>query len=142
MAAFGELHPTVLKTLDVEGPVYAFEIRVEAIPEPKKKAVKTKPALALSPFMPLTRDFAFVVSRDTPAADVARAAAGADRALITVARVFDVYEGAGVPEGSKSVAVEVTVQPRERTLTDADIEALSGKIVAAAAKAVAAKLRG
>ncbi len=124
------------------GPVFAFEIRLEAIPEAKKKAVKTKPALVLSPFMPLTRDFAFVVARDTPAADVARAAASADRALIAGARVFDVYEGAGVPEGSKSVAVEVTVQPRERTLTDADIEALSGKIVAAAAKAVGAKLRG
>ena len=142
VASFGEIHPTALKTLDVEGPVYAFEIRLEAIPEGKKKAVKTRPALSLSSFMPLSRDFAFVVSQSTPAADVARAASSADRALIADARVFDVYEGAGVPEGFKSVAVEVTVQPRERTLTDADIEALSAKIVAAAAKAVGAKLRG
>jgi phenylalanyl-tRNA synthetase beta chain len=142
VAAFGEIHPTALKTLDVEGPVFAFEIRLEAIPDAKKKAVKTKAALSLSPFMPLTRDFAFVVPRDTAAGEVARAAVSADRSLIASARVFDVYEGAGVPEGSKSVAVEVTVQPRERTLTDADIEALSAKIVAAAAKAVGAKLRG
>jgi phenylalanyl-tRNA synthetase beta chain len=141
IATFGEIHPAVLKALDVEGPIYAFEIAVEAIPEPKKKAAKTKSALALSPLMPLSRDFAFLVGRDTPAADVAKAAASADRALISQARVFDVYEGAGVPESQKSVAVEVTIQPRERTLAEADIEALSARIVAAAAKAVGAKLR-
>jgi phenylalanyl-tRNA synthetase beta chain len=95
----------------------------------------------LSPFMPLTRDFAFVVARQTPAGDLSRAVAGADRALIASARVFDVYEGKGVTEGEKSVAVEVTIQPRERTLADADIEALSAKIITAAAKAVGAKLR-
>src|SRR5579859_202279 len=142
IAAFGEIHPKVLKALDAPDQVYAFEIWLEAIPEPKKKAVKTRPALALSPFMPLTRDFAFVIARDTPAGDLVRAVQSADRALITGARVFDVYEGPGVPEGAKSVAVEVTIQPRDKTLTDAEIEALSGRILAAASKATGAKLRG
>ena len=142
IAAFGEIHPTILKALDTPGPIYAFELWVEAIPEPKKKAVKTKPALALSPLMPLTRDFAFVVAGATPAGDVIRAVHSADRVLIAGARVFDVYEGPGVEAGFKSVAVEVTLQPRDKTLTDAEIEALSSKVVAAAAKSAGAKLRG
>jgi phenylalanyl-tRNA synthetase beta chain len=141
LAAFGEIHPRVLAQLDVEGPILAFEAWLEAIPEGRRKAAKTKPALQLSPFMPLTRDFAFVVARETPAGDLARAVTSADRALISGARVFDVYEGKGVAEGMKSVAVEVTIQPRERTLADADIEALSAKVIAAAAKAVGATLR-
>ena len=142
VASFGEIHPAVLKAMDVEGPVYAFELWLDAIPEPKRKAGKTKPALGLSPFMPLTRDFAFVVDKATPAEDLARAVVGADRMQIVAAEVFDVYEGAGVPEGQRSIAVEVTIQPRDKTLTDAEIEALSAKIVAAAAKAVGATLRG
>jgi len=141
IAEFGEVHPRVLKRLDVEGPVLAFEIDLDALPEPKKKPVKTKPALALSPLMPLTRDFAFVVGADTAAGDLVRAVTGVDKQLIDAVRVFDVYTGPGVPEGSKSVAVEVVLQPREKTLTDAEIEALSGRIVAAAEKAVGAKLR-
>jgi phenylalanyl-tRNA synthetase beta chain len=91
--------------------------------------------------MPLKRDFAFLVSADTPAGDLIRPIQGADKALIAEARVFDVYQGAGVPEGMKSVAVEVVVQPHEKTLTEGEIEGLSGRIVAAAAKAVGAKLR-
>ena len=142
LAEFGELHPKVLAALDVAGPIYGFELWVETIPEPKKKAVKTKPALALSPLMPLARDFAFVVDRETAAGDVARAVQGADRALISGVRVFDVYEGPGVADGKKSVAVEVTLQPREKTLEDIEIEALSLKIVAAAGKAIGAVLRG
>ncbi|MDB5448234.1 MAG: pheT, partial [Phenylobacterium sp.] len=141
VAEFGELHPRVLKTLDAPGPLYGFELNLDALPEPKKKAVKTRPALELSPLMPLTRDFAFVVAADTPAGELVRPILGADKQLIAEARVFDVYQGPGVPEGSKSVAVEVTVQPRDKTLTDAEIEALSARIVAAAEKAVGAKLR-
>ena len=142
LAEFGEIHPKALALLDVAGPIYAFEAWVEAIPEPKKKPVKTRSALALSPLMPLTRDFAFVVARDTPAGDLVRAVQSADRALIAGVRVFDVYEGPGVAEGAKSVAVEVTLQPREKTLEDAEIEALSARIVAAASKSVGAVLRG
>jgi phenylalanyl-tRNA synthetase beta chain len=141
IAEFGELHPRVLKDLDAEGPMLAFELDLGAIPEPKRKPTKTKPALTLSPLMPLSRDFAFLVDEAVPAGEVARPIVAADKALIAGARVFDVYQGKGVPEGQKSVAVEVTVQPTEKTLTDAEIEALSAKIVAAAEKAVGAKLR-
>ncbi len=140
LAEFGELHPAVLKAMDASGPMLAFEIFVEAIPEPKKKSVKTKSALDLSPLMPLSRDFAFLVDDARPAGDLVKAVAGADKALIAGVRVFDLYRGPGVPEGQKSLAVEVTVQPREKTLADAEIEALSARIVAAAEK-VGAKLR-
>lgn len=142
VAEFGELHPRILKAIDADGPMLAFEINLDAIPEPKRKGVKTKPALELSPLMPLRRDFAFLVSADTPAGDLVRPILGADKTLIADARIFDVYAGQGVPEGLKSVAVEVVVQPREKTLTDGEIEGLSGRIVAAAEKAVGAKLRG
>ncbi|HEX4710165.1 phenylalanine--tRNA ligase subunit beta, partial [Phenylobacterium sp.] len=125
VAEFGELHPRVLKDMDAEGPMLAFELDLGAIPEPKKKPTKTKPALALSSLMPLTRDFAFLVASDTPAGELVRPILGADKALIADARVFDVYQGKGVPEGQKSLAVEVTIQPTEKTLTDAEIEAIS-----------------
>jgi len=141
LAEFGELHPRILKAMDADGPVYGFEVVLGSIPAPKVKATKTLPALKLSPFMPLSRDFAFLVDEDKAAGDLVRAAASADKALIADVRVFDVYRGPGVPEGQKSIAVEVTVQPREATLTDAEIEALSAKIVAAAEKAVGARLR-
>ena len=142
LAEFGEFHPSTLKALDVDGPIYGLEIWLEAVPEPKKKTVKTRPALVLSPLMPLTRDFAFLVADGIAAADLVRAVQSADRSLITQVGVFDVYAGPGVAQGEKSVAVEVVIQPREQTLTDADIEALSARIVAAATKAVGARLRG
>ncbi|MGZ6018927.1 MAG: phenylalanine--tRNA ligase subunit beta, partial [Phenylobacterium sp.] len=141
VAEFGELHPRTLKDLDAEGPMLAFELDLGAIPDPKRKPTKTKPALALSDLMPLGRDFAFLVDLAVPAGDVVRPILAADKSLIAGARVFDVYQGKGVPEGQKSVAVEVTVQPTDKTLTDAEIEALSARIVAAAEKAVGAKLR-
>lgn len=141
VAEFGELHPQVLKTLDVAGPMLAFELNIDALPEGKRKAVKTKPALSLSPHMPLSRDFAFVVEEKVAAGDLIRAVAGADKALIAQARVFDVYRGASLGEGVKSLAVEILVQPQDHTLAEAEIEQLSAKVVAAAAKAVGAKLR-
>jgi phenylalanyl-tRNA synthetase beta chain len=141
LAEFGALHPAVLKALDVEGPVLGFEIWLEQVPEPKRKAVKTRPALELSAFMPLTRDFAFVVAERVAAGDLVRAVQGADKALISSARVFDVYQGPGVADGSRSLAVEVVIQPRDHTLAEAEIEALSSRIVAAAEKAVGARLR-
>lgn len=141
VAEFGELHPRLLKALDAEAPMLGFELVLEQIPEPKKKAVKTRPALELSALMPLTRDFAFVVDRATAAGDLVKPIAGVDKQLIAEVRVFDVYEGKGVPEGQKSIALTVTLQPREKTLTDAEIEALSARIVAVAEKATGAKLR-
>lgn len=142
MAEFGQLHPGLLRDMDVDGALYAFELSLDALPEAKKKAAKTRPALDLSPLMPLRRDFAFLMDRDKPAADLVRAARGADKALIADARVFDVYEGKGVPEGKRSIALEVTVQPREKTLTEPEIEALSARVVAAVEKATGGALRG
>ena len=139
---FGELHPRVLEALDVQGPIVAFEILLDDVPPPKAKPTKTKGKLEISEFMPLERDFAFVVDRAVKAGDILRAAQGADRALIAGADVFDVYEGTGVPEGKKSVAVSVTLQPREKTLTDAEIEAVAAKVVAEVSKKTGAALRG
>jgi phenylalanyl-tRNA synthetase beta chain len=140
-AELGELHPAVLAEMDAQGPLYGFELVLDALPEPKRKPTKTKPALDLSPLMPVRRDFAFVAEKALAAGDLVRAVAGADKALIVEARVFDRYEGPGVPEGKVSLAVEVTLQPREKTLTDAEIEAVAARIVAAAEK-LGAKLRG
>ena len=134
MVEFGELHPRVLKALDADGPMLAFEIVLDAVPEPRGKATKARGAASLAPLMPLTRDFAFVVEEGKATGDLVRAVAGADKALIADVRVFDVYRGAGVPEGMKSVALEVVIQPRETTLTEAEIEALTGRIVAAVEK--------
>jgi phenylalanyl-tRNA synthetase beta chain len=139
---FGELHPRVLKALDAKGPLVGFEIVLDALPLPKHKPTKTKPKLALSDFQLVVRDFAFVVGRDVPAGDVLKAAQGADRQLIAGLDVFDIYEGANVAPDQKSVAIAVTLQPTERTLTDAEIEAVSQKIVAEVAKKTGASLRG
>ena len=140
LAEFGAVHPGVLKALDVEGPIYAFELWLEGLPEAKRKATKTRPIYRASPLMPLSRDFAFLAPASMAAGDLVRAVQGADKALIANVAVFDVYQGAGVPDGFKSVAVEVTIQPIDKTLADAEIEALSGRIVAAADKA-GARLR-
>ncbi|MET3599566.1 phenylalanine--tRNA ligase subunit beta [Martelella mangrovi] len=138
---FGEFHPKVLETLDVSGKLAGFEIFVDAIPAPKKKATRTKPALTLSPFQAVSRDFAFVVDRDVEAAAIERAAAGADRKLITGVTVFDIFEGASVGEGKKSVAIEVAIQPADRTLTDEDFEALMKKIIANVEKSTGGVIR-
>jgi phenylalanyl-tRNA synthetase beta chain len=142
VGAFGEVHPRVLKALDVRGPLVAFEIVLDALPPPKHRPTKVKPALKLPEFQPVTRDFAFVVDDGVAAGDVLKAASNAERALIVGADVFDVYAGPGIEAGKKSVAVAVTLQPRERTLTDAEIEAVAGKIVAEVAKRTGAVLRG
>ncbi|MFM8374882.1 MAG: phenylalanine--tRNA ligase subunit beta, partial [Phenylobacterium sp.] len=141
VAEFGEIHPAVLKALDVDGPVLGFELHLDLVPEPKRREVKTRQAFQPSTLMPLSRDFAFLLPEGTPAGDLVRPVLTADKALITEARIFDVYQGPGVPEGFKSVAVEVRIQPREQTLAEADIEALSARIVAAAGKACGARLR-
>src|SRR5262249_61392200 len=102
---FGELHPRALEALDAEGPLVAFEVILERIPEPKAKPTRAKPVLELSPFQPVQRDFAFVVDRAVKAAEILRAAQSADRKLITNVGVFDVYEGAGIDPGKKSIAI-------------------------------------
>jgi phenylalanyl-tRNA synthetase beta chain len=142
LGSFGELHPATLRALDVKGPLVAFELLLDPLPAPKSKPTKMKPKLALSDFQPVTRDFAFIVARDTAAADLVRTAQAQDRALIADVGVFDLYEGAGVPEGKKSVALAVTLQPQERTLTEAEIDAVGQKIVAEIGKKYGATLRG
>jgi phenylalanyl-tRNA synthetase beta chain len=138
---FGELHPKVLAALDAEGPLVAFEVILERIPEPRAKPTRAKPALDLSPFQPVERDFAFVVDRAVRAGDLVRAAQTADRKLITSVNVFDVYEGEGIGPGKKSIAIAVTLQPREKTMTDQEIEAVAAKIVAEVAKRTGGTLR-
>jgi phenylalanyl-tRNA synthetase beta chain len=140
--AFGEVHPKVLRALDLKGPLVAFELTLDALPLPKARPTKMKPKLVLSEFQPLTRDFAFVVDRKVAAGDIVKAAQGAERQLIAGIEVFDVYEGPGIDADKKSVAVAVTLQPTEKTLTDTQIEAVSSKIVAEVAKKTGAVLRG
>ena len=138
---FGELHPRALEALDAEGPLVAFEVILERIPEGKAKATRAKAVLELSQFQPVTRDFAFVVDRAVKAADIQRAAQNVDRKLISGVGVFDVYEGQGIDAGKKSVAIAVTIQPREKTMTDQEIDALAAKIVAEVSKRTGGVLR-
>ncbi|MFL5201019.1 MAG: phenylalanine--tRNA ligase subunit beta [Microvirga sp.] len=142
VGAFGEVHPKVLKALDLKGPLVAFELNLDALPPPKAKPTKMKPKLNLPDFQPLTRDFAFVVGRDVAAGDIVKAAQGAERQLIVGVDVFDIYEGTGIDPHKKSVAIAVTLQPTEKTLTDVEIEAVSAKIVGEVSKKTGAVLRG
>jgi phenylalanyl-tRNA synthetase beta chain len=139
---FGELHPRALEALRAEGPLVGFEVILERIPEPKAKATRAKPVLDLSPLQPVERDFAFLVDRGVKAADIVRAALSADRKLIEAVSVFDLYEGEGIEAGKKSIAIAVTLQPREKTMTDEEIEAVAAKIVAEVAKRTGGALRG
>ncbi|WP_134497006.1 phenylalanine--tRNA ligase subunit beta [Microvirga pakistanensis] len=141
VGAFGEVHPKILKALDLKGPMVAFELNLDALVPPKAKPTKMKPKLSLPDFQPLTRDFAFVVGRSVAAADIVKAAQGAERQLIVGVDVFDVYEGTGIDPDKKSVAIAVTLQPTEKTLTDVEIEAVSAKIVAEVSKKTGAVLR-
>ena len=138
---FGEFHPKTLEGLDVSGPLCGFEVYIDAIPEARRKPTRTKPVLSLSPFQAVRRDFAFVVDRDVAAADLLRAAAGAEKELVTDVKVFDVFEGASLGEGKKSLAIEVTLQPREKTLTDEDFDRIAKAIVAAVGKSTGGVLR-
>ncbi|MGB6768351.1 MAG: phenylalanine--tRNA ligase subunit beta, partial [Methyloceanibacter sp.] len=141
LGVFGELHPDVLAKLGVDAPLAGFEIYLDAIPAAKRKSL-TKSALDASDLQAVKRDFAFLLDADVAAADVLHAALSADRVLITNVGVFDLFVGQGVPQGKKSLAIEVTLQPREKTLTDAEIEGVASKIVTAVTKATGGELRG
>ena len=138
---FGELHPRALEALRAEGPLVAFEVILERIPTAKARPTRAKPVLELSPLQPLERDFAFVVDRAVKAGDIVRAALSADRKLIEAVTVFDVYEGSGIEPGKKSIAIAVTLQPREKTMTDEEIEAVAAKIVSEVGKRTGGVLR-
>ena len=139
---FGELHPRVIAGLKAEGPLVAFEVILEKIPEPKARPTRAKPLLDVSAFQPVERDFAFVVDNSVKAVDIVRAAQNVDKKLVTNVVVFDVYEGKGIDPGKKSIAIAVTIQPREKTMTDAEIETLAGKIVAEVTKRTGGVPRG
>ncbi|MBX6322373.1 MAG: phenylalanine--tRNA ligase subunit beta [Rhodospirillaceae bacterium] len=141
LAWFGELHPRVLEAVELRGPAVGFEVFLDRVPQPRARAGAARPPFKAPPFQPVRRDFAFVVEADVPAERLVRAARGADKALIAAVSVFDVFTGPAIGEGRKSLALEVTLQPTERTLTDAEIEAVAGRIVAAVAKATGATLR-
>ncbi|HEY5364444.1 MAG TPA: phenylalanine--tRNA ligase subunit beta, partial [Aestuariivirga sp.] len=138
IAMFGEIHPRILSAMDVKGPLVAFEIILNALPASKQKSA-SRAALSISDLLPVSRDFAFVVDDKVQAAELIKAVKGVDKLIIAEAQVFDVYQLEG---GKKSLAVEVMLQPKDKTFTDADIEAISAKIVATANKAVGATLRG
>jgi len=133
LARFGMVHPATLKAFDVDGPIAAVELFLDAIPA-KKGAAFARPGFTPPALQSVTRDFAFLVPAGLAAGDLVRAVQGADKAFITGVRVFDVFAGQGVPEGRKSIAVEVTLQPDEASFKDADLKAISEKVVAAATK--------
>ncbi|HEY7800515.1 MAG TPA: phenylalanine--tRNA ligase subunit beta, partial [Hyphomonadaceae bacterium] len=142
VATFGELHPAFLKALRAEGPIVALEIALDALPAAKAKTGKTRPVLDKADQTPVRRDFAFVVDEKVPAGDITRMAMKADPKLVAAARVFDVFRGSGIGEGKKSIAIEVTLQPRGQAMTDEQIEAVAQAIVKSVAKATGAVLRG
>jgi len=138
---FGEMHPRALETLRADGPLMVFEIFLDRIPEGRRKTSQAKAAIDLSPFHPVSRDFAFIVDHSVNASDIQRLALAVDKKLITSVTVFDVYEGKGIAEGSKSIAIAVTLQPREKTLTDVEIDAIAAKIVGEITRKTGASLR-
>ena len=141
LAVFGELHPKVLREMDIKGPAVGFTIWPDEVPVPKSKT-NTRPALVATDLQAVERDFAFVVGADVEALTLVNAALGADKALITDVRVFDQFIGGNLGEGQKSLAVTVRLQPTTATLKDADIEAVSAKIVDKVTKATGGILRG
>ncbi|MEM7615656.1 MAG: phenylalanine--tRNA ligase subunit beta, partial [Pseudomonadota bacterium] len=145
LAVFGELHPKLLEAMDVKGPAVAFTVMVAAVPTPKRSGA-ARPALAISDFQAVERDFAFIVDAETEAQALLRAARGADKTLVADVSLFDVFDGpaaeAQMGDGKKSVAIAVRLEPKSGTLTDAQIEAVSQKIVANVAKATGGVLRG
>ncbi len=142
VARFGEVHPGVLQKMDVKGPVVAFEVLLDNLPKPKSKPGSARPNLELPSLQSLERDFAFVVGSDVTADAVLRAAKGADKALITDVRLFDVFEGGNLGDDQKSIAINVVLQPMEKTLTDVEIEAVAARIVDKVCGATGGSLRG
>ncbi|MBG6199585.1 phenylalanyl-tRNA synthetase beta chain [Labrenzia sp. EL_13] len=142
LAVFGEIHPRTLAELDLEGPLVAFEIYLDALPQPKTKGGRSKGALNASHLMPVRRDFAFLVGKDVKAEVLLKAARGAEKTLIADVTLFDIYVGQGVPDDQKSVAIDVLLQPRQKTLTDEEIDAVAKKIIANVEKATGGTLRG
>ena len=141
LAYFGEIHPAILEEMGVKTPISGFEVLLNNIPEARKKTSE-RSLLKLEPLQTVSRDFAFLVDQNVEADIIVRAAKSVDKALITDAYIFDVYMGKGVEPGKKSVALNVTLQPKEKSLTDAELETLSKKIVEAVIGKTGGILRG
>lgn len=142
LAYFGEIHPKILRRLGDRGPAAGFEVFLDHVPQPKQKGSKARPSLKASAFQPVNRDFAFVVDRTVSADQILRSARTADRNLITDAGVFDIYEGEALGADKKSVAIWLTLQPTEQTLTDEEIDAVAAKVIANVEKQTGGTLRG
>jgi phenylalanyl-tRNA synthetase beta chain len=140
LAHFGEIHPGTLALFDVTGPVAAFEAFLEALPAERKKGAR-RGSLQAADLLPVRRDFAFVLDKDVPAGDVVKVARAVDKKLIANVNVFDLFEAASLGAGKKSLALEVTLQPTEKTLTDEEIEAVAGKVIEAVGKATGGEIR-
>jgi phenylalanyl-tRNA synthetase beta chain len=140
LAHFGELHPETLRALDVAGPVAAFEVFLQALPPQRRKGLARAPLVAAD-LLPVRRDFAFVLGADVPAGDVVKAALSADKKLISGVNVFDLFASESLGAGKKSLALEVTLQPTEKTLTDEEIDAVAAKVIAAVGKATGGAIR-
>jgi phenylalanyl-tRNA synthetase beta chain len=138
---FGELHPAVLLAMDAKGPAVGFELCLDALPAPRAKTSRARPALRLSALQPVERDFAFILDSEVPAEALLRAARGVDRKLVAEVRLFDIYEGDNLPTGKKSLAITVVLQPQEATLTDERLEAFSQKLTAEVERATGGTLR-
>ena len=141
LAQYGEIHPAILDDMDIKSSVVGFEVFLDAIPEGKKKG-PAKPLLQLSQFQPVSRDFAFIVDENVEVEQITRAAIGAERNLISGVSVFDIYQGKGVDDGKKSIAINVMIQPVKQTLTDKEIEGIAQKIIDAVSAKTGATLRG
>lgn len=141
IAQFGEIHPAILDAMDVKGPMVGFEVFLDNIPVARKKGTAKK-LLALSPFQPVCKDFAFVVKNSVAADDVVRAILAADKKRITAADIFDIYDGKGIDDGHKSLAVAVTIQPSDATLSEEDMEGIMNDVIDAVANKCGGVLRG
>ena len=141
LAEFGEIHPAITKKLDLDTRAIGFEVFLDRLPKPRKKKSCTRPPLKASNFPPVDRDFAFVLDQDVPAESLMNAVRGADKALIRDVSLFDVYQGKGLEDGKKSLAIAVRMQSMDHTLEESEIEGAVKKITAAAARATGATLR-
>ena len=141
MAYFGEIHPNILKKLDVKGPLVGFEIMLGNIPLPRSKVGNSRGPLKSSDFQSVERDFAFVVSKDLAAEQLVKVISSVDKKLIDSVNVFDVYEGAGIDDGKKSIAVNVRLQPFNKTMTDDEIEEFRQDVISIVIKKTGGTLR-
>jgi phenylalanyl-tRNA synthetase beta chain len=142
LAYFGEIHPIIIKKLDLKTEnVLGFEIFLDNIPNPRKKIRETKPQYIISDYQKVVRDFAFVIDEKYSSGEIINLVKKIDKELIKVVKIFDVYQGDNIDSGKKSIAFNVTLEPKDKTLSDSDIEEVSKKIISTVQETTDAKLR-